>query len=454
MSLKIFILCVFSATSFFLTTTDAASQPIGLDRCIEFGNTNNPVIKTSQLDQILNKPAKLAAIGQFLPRVSASYGINQSSSRISTFVAEDGRVVELPALVYGEMIPVENRKNRNSRYSINVSETVFNGGRNYYNFKNAGLQEKIREYNYSGETFLLRSAITTAYCSALAATERLSLAEELLTQRRRQHNLARVRFETGSVTRRDVMQAEVDLGRAENDSLSAVMSNRQTLENLNFLIGFPIDSSYTLSNLPDLFNPDWDSEKLAAEALTHRSDYVISDLSIKMNRNNHTVSKGRYLPQVAASLSHSRSEQSGANVDFTLDPRNRSTAYNLSLSWELFDGFTRELNLEQSRIQHRKSIINRQDLERQIFKQVSEILYQLRSFYQQSLVADQNVGLANETLRFEEERYKLGSATTIELGVAQVSYIQARNDLINIENNFYIALGELENATGMVLRRQ
>ena len=266
--------------------------------------------------------------------------------------------------------------------------------------------------------------------------------------------MARVRFETGSVTRRDVMQAEVDLGRAENDSLSAVMSNRQTLENLNFLIGFPIDSSYTLSNLPDLFNPDWDSEKLAAEALTHRSDYVISDLSIKMNRNNHTVSKGRYLPQVAASLSHSRSEQSGANVDFTLDPRNRSTAYNLSLSWELFDGFTRELNLEQSRIQHRKSIINRQDLERQIFKQVSEILYQLRSFYQQSLVADQNVGLANETLRFEEERYKLGSATTIELGVAQVSYIQARNDLINIETNFYIALGELENATGMVLRRQ
>jgi len=307
--------------------------------------------------------------------------------------------------------------------------------------------------NYMGETFFLRSAITTAYCSAIAAFERLNLAEELLSQRRRQHKLATVRFETGSVTRRDVMQAEVDLGRAENDSLSAVISNRQSLENLNFLIGFPIDSSYTLSNLPELFSPNWISEDLASQALKHRSDLAISDLSIEMDRNNHTVARGAYLPQVAASLSHSRSEQSGTKVGFTLDPRNRSTAYNLSLSWQLFDGFTRELNLEQSRIQHKKSILNRDELERRIFKQVSEILYQLQSLYQQSLVAEQNVNLAKETHRFEEERYKLGSATTIELGVAQVSYIQARNDLINIKTNFYIALGELENATGMILRR-
>lgn len=452
-----FLKVIFSVTviisGLLFAVSNATSQSLDIDQCLELGNRNYPAIKRLQLDQNLNKPARLAAIGRFLPRISAGYGINQSVSRVSTFLADDGRVIELPAIVYGEIIPIEERKNRNSMYSLTISETVFNGGQNYYNLKNAEIAEKLREYDYTGETFLLRSAITTAYCTAIASVERLNLAEELLTQRRRQHRLANIRFETGSVTRRDVMQAEVDLGRAENDSLSAVLSKRQTLENLNLLIGLPIDSSYSLSNLPEPFDPDWDSATLAKVALTHRSDYGATDLLIQMNKNNYTVAKGTYLPQIAASLSHSRSEQSGPNVDFTLDPRNRSTAYNLSLSWQIFDGFTRELNLEQSRIQHKKSIINRQDLERRIFKQVFEILYQIRSLYQQSLVAQQNVRLANETLRFEEERYRLGSASTIELGVAQVSYIQARNDLINIETNFYIALGELENATGMVLRK-
>ena len=77
---------------------------------------------------------------------------------------------------------------------------------------------------------------------------------------------------------------------------------------------------------------------------------------------------------------------------------------------------------------------------------------ELKSIYYQNQVAHKNTELAAETYRFEEERYRLGSATKIELGNAHISFISARDDEIRLNTEFYIALGELEQATGMTLR--
>jgi len=79
-------------------------------------------------------------------------------------------------------------------------------------------------------------------------------------------------------------------------------------------------------------------------------------------------------------------------------------------------------------------------------------LDRLNSFYHQAEAAAQNAALAGETLAFERERYRLGSAGIIELGAAQVSYIQARSEQIRLESEFTAALGDLEKAVGKPLR--
>ena len=225
------------------TAACAQSEPVTLDQCLEWGAIHNHSIRQLALDKEINEPARWAAVGRFLPQLSAGYGIYQSNSRISTYVADDGRVIQLPITIGGETIPVENRESRNSRYFLNIDEVLFDGGQNYFDFQNAKIAEKLRDAEFSGETLRLRAEITRAYCIAVAAAERMELAEEILIQRRRQLDFANVRFNTGTVTRPNVLQAEVDLGRAENDSLTAVFQQRQSIENLNLLTGIPIDST-------------------------------------------------------------------------------------------------------------------------------------------------------------------------------------------------------------------
>jgi len=429
------------------------AQFVSLDQCISLGTERNPSLRRTALEMNLNQPAVRAAWGQFLPSVSVGYGINQYNSRINTYIADDGRVIELPiTLPDGEVIPIEDRKSRNSSYYLNVEEVIFNGGRDYLNLKNAKLTKEISKHNLRTESIALRAKITQVYCMTVAAQQRQELAREVLQQRLRQIDLAQARFETGTVTRRDVMQAEVDLGRARNDSLSADLRLRRSIENLNLLIGFPVDSVYNLSDLPSLFIPKWDMNSLAAEALNKRGDLAASALTIYINKNDYLVSKSNYLPRLTGSYSYSRSEQSGTNVAFTLNPRNRSSSAYLTLSWQVFDRFSRSLRIQEAKIRHQKAQISREELKREVQREVYSAIDELKSIYYQNQVAHKNTELAAETYRFEEERYRLGSATKIELGNAHISFISARDDEIRLNTEFYIALGELEQATGMTLR--
>ncbi|MBM3326315.1 MAG: hypothetical protein FJY65_04960, partial [Calditrichaeota bacterium] len=94
------------------------------------------------------------------------------------------------------------------------------------------------------------------------------------------------------------------------------------------------------------------------------------------------------------------------------------------------------------------------ELKRALQRDVNAALERLQALYQQSIVSEQNARLAEQTLEFEHERYRLGSATQIEVNAAQLSYLQSQTENISIAAEFHIALSDLEQAVGLPLRGQ
>jgi len=453
-------LAVVLGISFFLVQTPSSAQ-VTLDQCIKLGEINNPALQRTTLEMELDRPASMAAWGQFLPRITTGYSIGQSKFYNPTFLYPDGSVATFPMLdstetdsgmVYYE-IPIPEGKRRNSNWYLRVDEVIFDGGQNYFNLKNSRISKLIRDNNLNYQEFRLRSNVTSAYSLTVSAKRTLDLSLKVVEQRRLQLSLANTRFETGSVTRRDVLQAEVDLGRSLSDSLSAVLNVNRSFENLNILIGLPLDTTYTLADLPTLFKPDWDIDSLVQLAVEHRGDLKSTELALDIRHNDHSTAKGSYLPFLTASYIHSRSERSDANTSFTVTPRNRYSELGLTVSWTLFDRFTRSLRLQEAAINRRQAELTSNELTLEVRRQVRSASDRLISLYNHSYVAAQNSRWAEETLKFEQERYRLGSATVIELGAAQVSFIRAKTDEIALETEFHIALGELETATGTILRK-
>jgi len=236
-----------------------------------------------------------------------------------------------------------------------------------------------------------------------------------------------------------------------SDSLQAALTIRRAYEELNLQTGLPLDTTFSLQENRQPAIPKLSIKELESVALLSRGDAEALRNILQQRENEVKVRKGKYLPRLEAGLSHDRSERSGGGASFTLNPRNKNTTVDLTLSWLLFDRFSRELNLQQAKVDQGKLEIELNNLELEIRVEVRSAAEMLRSASLQVKVASDNANLAEQTLEFEQERYRLGSATLIELNAAQLSYYQAQTEIIRLESEYVAAYGDLEAAVGQPL---
>jgi outer membrane protein len=123
-----------------------------------------------------------------------------------------------------------------------------------------------------------------------------------------------------------------------------------------------------------------------------------------------------------------------------------------SLSIPLFQGFTRERNLEASRLQ-------RDDLAHQVREQeialeadLSIALANVETAHQSALLEERNRQLAERQLGLARERYQLGAITFVELVDAQTVLAQAERDRTAAVFAYHDAVSSLEALVGTPLR--
>jgi outer membrane protein len=443
-----------------------STEPLTLNQLLDAARTHNTDLQKARADLSVNRLLKLNAIGDFLPSLSVGYQISQSNYYSPTYTNPDGTVSSYPITTTEPTFYVDSLgyyrqgdyqtvthdipegERRNSSLYISLQARLNLGGQEIYGLKNASKSVAINQLNLESAELEVEGSIRQQYYWVLAYQKLLELAERVLEQSRDQLELAQVRYEVGSVTELDVMQAEIDVGNQENEVMSAQNNLQTAREELNLLLGIDLSSEYPLVDEFRVEAPQYKLDELVERAQANRPDMKVSELSTEMYRNNVRQYRGSYFPDLTASISHSRSEQSGSNVDFTLDPRNRSTQYSLGLSWTLFDGFSREVSLQEARVAERQAKLDQVALNQTIEQSVRQSYYTLMRIWDQSQTTAKNRELGRRQLELEQELYRLGSASQLELRSAQVTYTQAETDHIYKTLEYLINLALLEEAVG------
>jgi len=141
-----------------------------------------------------------------------------------------------------------------------------------------------------------------------------------------------------------------------------------------------------------------------------------------------------------------------ANDQFPFSFQKSPFSVRFGLSIPIFQGFSRERNLEVAKLQ-------RDDLEQQVREQeialradLSVALTTLSTAYQSALLEARNRSLAEQQLRLARERYQLGAITFVELIAAQTVLAQADRDRIAAVFAYHDAVTRLETLVGTSLR--
>jgi outer membrane protein len=421
---------------------DTAPQvrTVTLDQAVDLALQTQPAVIQAEGNLDVAHANQRAALGNFLPSINANSSVSQNSS--NRFNSATQQIVSAPP---------------STSYSggLSASLTLFNGFARIAQRRSANATAASADASLTSQKFQVILQTKQAFFNALAAVDLVSAAQTQLERAQRQLQVSKDKLAAGSGIRSDTLSATVDVGNAELALLNAKAQQATAEANLARLIG--VEGSVRATGQPAL--PDLstlDTAALRQEAVSASPTVQAAEAQARAAGAAVAVTRAQYFPSLTASY---RQSWAGTQTSSGIIPNpvnwpgtlNNTWSLSLGLSWPLFNGFTREANMTQSTAARDLAVAQAADARRQANANFTQQLAGLEAAAQQVTIAQASRAAADENLRVQQERYRLGAATIVDVLTAESSLAQAEVSLVQARLAVLTAKAQIEAIIGREL---
>lgn len=355
-----------------------------------------------------------AALGSFLPNLT----VNGS---VGDFFSEGVRVDPSTG-----QLTTSNSTNRSVNTSISSSVELFAGFRRTSERRAANATRTAAEAGLENSRFQQALVTTNQFFDALAARELVQVREAGVRRAEQQLEVAVARLRAGAAIRPDSLRSVVTLGNAQLALLTAQTQLATAEANLGRLVGFEGQVSAADDSSYYRIIEAVDTSGLRAEALSNSPSVRASEAQASAARSAIGVAKAGYFPSLT--LSGNAQLNGSRNNDYTFLQQRQ---FQLQMSWPIFNRFQREQQIATNQVAAENAEANAAEDRRQVLADLTSAIAALESARLRIGITQTSVLAAREDLRVQQERYRLGAATIVDLLTSQEALSQAEVDEIN-----------------------
>jgi TolC family type I secretion outer membrane protein len=417
------------AVALLATPARAAAQvrAISLDDALELALRANPTMVQARSQLDVAHASRREAWGGWLPDLSGSSSWSRNSS--DRFDPTTQRTISAASTSYSA--------------GLTASLELFDGFRRVAENRSATADVDAAESGVLNQRFQVILQTKQAFFNALAADDLVRVAETQIQRATEQLKIARDKLAAGSATRSDTLRGRVELGNAELAMLNAGTQRATAEANLARLTG--VDGILRAVGDSSLFEDvALDTAELRQAALVNSPTVGQAEADARAAQAAVGVSRAQYFPSITARYNTDWSGQE-------LGDLGGSWGLRVSLSWPLFNGFTRESNLARSNANRQAAYAQAEDARRLVNAQLTQRLAELAAARQRLDIGRASLAAAREDLRVQQERYRLGAATILEVLTSQVTLTQAEVDIVEARLDFLVAKAQIEALAGREL---
>jgi len=413
------------------------ARPITLTEAIREAHHNAPASIQARGAERTSRAAVRSAYGAFIPSFSVNLGTTHAYSATPTSINTQT----------GDRLP--GPQSYSSGLSANL--TLFDGGRNLYNLGSARASVTAAEASQIASDYTVALDVSQQYFNALAARESYQAAQAQLVEAQQQQTAAVKRVRAGVATKSDSLRTLIEVGNAQLAILQAQADLRAANATLTRLIGS--QETVTASTVDTATTPV-DSAALDTARLAVLASQGPAVRQAQANyaaaRTARRAARAPYLPTVNASYSRN-GQGTDSQFGFSNNPYSYSGRLSFSLSYPLFNGFTREENVVRADVAEDNAAAQFRDA--QLLAQQSLIQYvdALRTGVARMTVQQVSVIAAQEDLRVQQQRYQAGASTLLDVITSQRSLRDAQTALIQARFDARVARARLESLIGQSL---
>ncbi len=405
----------------------AQTSTVTLEEAVNMALRVQPAMVQARGQVTTAAAAKRQVVGSWLPSLSASSGTSRSSTR--RYDQNTQREVLGSSVSYSA--------------GISSSLTLFDGLSRYYDGRAANADTRAAEASLVNQRFQTILQVKQMFFSALATEELVRVSETRIERALEQLKVSKDMLAAGTATRSDTLRSSVELANARLQLLNAETGLATAEANLARLIG--VDGSVRAIYEEGLLDPvAIDTTAIRQEAYAASPSVLQADANQRAAEANYAASFAPYLPRVSTSGSYSWSGNEFLNW-------NSSWSIRLSVSWALFNGFGREATRTRSAVTRDNARAQAAEARRQVNASLTQQLAALRAAQISLEIALGNRAASEEDLRVQQERYRVGNSTILDVLLSQINLDQAEVDIIQARFDYQTAKAQIEALIGREL---
>lgn len=406
-----------------MVPTIVLAAPLTLEQAIAQAKQRNPYLHALRNEQAIGEQQVTQATAAWLPRVDLSGGWTTQKE---------------PQAMTISSVTMETQ-DKNYRFgSAAVQQTLFDFGRRSARIS---AMEHLRDgmaLTVTDRAQDVALQVVTSYLGILQSDAMIASLEREQATVIEHKRIAKALFDAGSVTRNDLLQAEVRLASVNQRLLTTTVQRETLYLQLAFLTGSTPTERPTLTapTAPgrELSNLSPDRIKIRPDIKALSQQVAASDALVREQNRS-------FYPELYARLSADYLENSHLREQTVLGAT-------IGLKFNLFDGFSTSAGKAKAVLESTRAKDQLAALEQQAILELNTARQELQVAEQRISVTKVAISQAQENLRINQNRYQERVGTASDVLDAQTLLSQTETDNLQAVYEYQRAIARVKRAVG------
>lgn len=414
------------------------SRKLDLAQCVALALEQNTEIRRAKEEVRRREGVAIEVRAELLPKVRATGLFEYQNKSLSGVLVNSGFL---------------SADELNWTAGVRVTQLLFDGGAGFSRTRAARIAQ-------SQSVLLLQNTIDqvmldvrrTVY-TVLVNRSLIDVQDEAVRLREQQKSLQEKKFKAGTVTKFNVLTADVELAntmpqliRARNNKrvaevqLARILAMDYSIEQPDDWLP-PVEVTGELPYQPVSVNLDTS----LLNAVNNRPDLRATKDELRVQQELIKAAKAdAFIPKIVGSGGYDVIQNpSSSSFTQSLD----GPVANITGTWTLFDGMQTTGRLEQLKAQYAAAEVALEEKRREVESQVRDAVVKMEEAQELVISQQKNVEQARESLRLAEARFNVGAGIQLDIINAQSNLTQARFNELQGRYDYNVALALLERAT-------
>ena len=426
-------------------SSSTASRPpqlyqFSLKQAIEYASKNSVSVQNALLDYQIQVQSNRAVTSQALPQVSGTLNMTDFLQIPTTLIP--GEFIGQP----GTFIPVKFGTKWNNSAGVTFTQILFDGQ------VFVGLQARQAALDFAHKNAEItdqgvRVNVYKIYYQLLIGKWQMDQIDaNIANQESLVHNSTEM-FKNGFAEQLDVDKSSVQLANLQTEKIRLENTIANGYLGLKVLLGMPAQDSLQLT---DSLSYDMIRDRVLNDSYKYadRRDYQLLQINHQLNEFNIKRYKKEYIPTLKLNAAYSQNQYVNT---FDLAAKNTwyPTAYvGLAVSIPIFDGFSKDANVQQAKIQLRETENSMDGLRISIDNQVRQAQLNFTAALAALDFQKKNVDLAQKVYDQTRKKYEQGLGSNQEITQALTDQRAAQANYFNALYSAVVARVDYVNAIG------